>query len=167
MTTTPDVRDRLDELGDALRAAALADVARAARRRRRRTVAGVLAATAIVLPGAALATSALIGGGEVARSIPSGTWALMGTDPRCTTVRANVEFDCTLASVPKQGDIVAGAWKGTVEPTVDRSKRVNGGCRSLDGAGTHWRCYLGDEAVRQQTIGAGLLGQRSAGPSRG
>jgi hypothetical protein len=167
MTTTPQARVRLDELGDALRAAALADVARVARRRRRRTVAGVMATTAIVLPGAALATSALLSGDDVARSIPSGTWALMGTDPHCTTVRANVEFDCTLASAPKEGDVPAGAWKGTVEPTVDRSKHVNGGCRSLDAAGTHWRCYLGDEAVRQQIIGASLLGQRSAGPSRG
>jgi hypothetical protein len=167
MTSLPQARERLSDLGDALQAAAAADLGRAERRRRRRTLAGALAAAAIALPGAALAADALISGDEVAKSIPQGTWALMGTRPHCTTVRPNVEFDCVLAAAPKQGDVAAGAWRGTVEPTVDRTKHVNGGCRSLDADGRHWRCYIGEEAVRQQIIGAGLLGQPAPAPGRG
>ena len=34
-------------------------------------------------------------------------------------------------------------WKGTVEPTVDATKHVNGGCRSLRSDGREWECYLG------------------------
>ena len=167
MTTTPGPDNRLADLGETLHAAATADLARTERTRRRRTIAGVMAATAIVLPGAALATNALVSDDEVARTIPNSVWALMGSHPQCTTIRANVEFDCTLATLPRPGDIPAGAWKDTVEPTVDRSKHVNGGCRSLNADGTHWRCYIGQEAVRQQIIGADFLGESSSGPSRG
>jgi hypothetical protein len=167
MTMTPPARERLDNLGDALHAAATANLARTERNRHRRTVAGVLAAAAIALPGAAVAANALITNDDVAKSIPQGTLVLMGTNPSCTTVRANVEFDCVLATVPKEGDVAAGGWKGTVEPTVDSNKRVNGGCRSLDADGKHWRCYVGDEAVRQHIIGADFLGQFSPGPGVG
>src|SRR3954464_11131492 len=157
MTTTATVRERLDDLGDARRAATTAVRPRAERTPHRRPVAAVLAATAIALPGAALAANALITGDEVAQSLPKGTLALMGSNPTCTVIRDSVEFDCTLATLPPQGDIAADGWKGTVEPTADRTKHVNGGCRSLNADGTHWRCYVGDEAGRQQIIGAGLL----------
>lgn len=181
MTMTSQTRKRLDDLGDALHAAtaaelvaaqarrprAIAGVAVAARHRPRRTLALALVATAIALPGAALAANALIADGDVADSIPASTWALVGTHPRCTTIRANVEFDCVLASLPREGDVPAGAWKGTVEPTVDPSKHVNGGCRSLNADGTHWRCYLGEEAVRQHIVSAEFLGELSPGPARG
>ncbi|MDQ8046492.1 MAG: hypothetical protein AAGC46_16925, partial [Solirubrobacteraceae bacterium] len=103
---------------------------------------------------------------QVARSLPQGVLALLDTHPTCTVVRENVEFDCTLAEAP-HGDVGAGNWKGTVEPTVDDTKHFNGGCRSLNAEGTHWRCYIGKEAVAQQIIGASLLGQQSAGPGVG
>jgi hypothetical protein len=159
--------DQLDRLGAALHAAATDDFTRAARRRRRRTLAGTLAVLAIAVPGAALAADALISGDDVARSIPSGTWALMGTHPTCTTVRTDVEFDCTLARPPRTGDVEAGQWRGTVEPTVDRTKHVNGGCRSLSADGMHWRCYIGTEAVRQGIVGASFLGEYAPAPGRG
>jgi hypothetical protein len=159
--------DQLDRLGAALHAAATDDAARTAGRRRRRTIAGVAAALAIVVPGAALAAGALISGDDVARSIPSGTWALMGTHPACTTVRPGVEFDCRLAQPPRTGDVEPGGWNGTVEPTVDRTKHVNGGCRSLSADGMRWRCYIGQEAVRQSIIGAGFLGEYAPAPGRG
>jgi hypothetical protein len=165
MTTT--ARKRLDDLGDALQAAATADLGRTERRHGRRKVAAVVAAAAIVVPGAALAATALVTNEDVAGSIPNGTLVLMGTNPVCTTVRANIEFDCVLSSAPKEGDLRAGAWKGTVEPTVGRNKRVNGGCRSLDAAGMHWRCYVGQEAVRQQIIGPHFLGELAPQPGVG
>ena len=58
-------------------------------------------------------------------------------------------------------------WKGTVEPTVDGTKHVNGGCRSLNDAGTDWECYIGEAAGSQQIIGHGFLGQTSEGPGVG
>ena len=62
----------------------------------------------------------------------------------------------------------AGAdWNGTVEPTVDKTKHVNGGCRSLNSAGTTWECYLGQAAVDQQIIGAGFLGEFAPSPGVG
>jgi hypothetical protein len=169
MSTTSQLPDRLDRLGDALREVAAADLARERAgqraRKRRRTLAALVAAV-VAVPGVAVAANALISTDEVARSIPNGTLSLLDTEPRCTTVRAGVEFDCVLGKVP-QGDVQPGRWKGTVEPTVDDSRHVNGGCRSLNGAGTHWRCYVGEEAVRQGIIAAGFLGEPSRGPGSG
>jgi hypothetical protein len=170
MTTIPEQdRLRLEQLGDALHAAASADLAGARvapRPSRRRVFVAAAVAALIAVPGVAFAANALIGADEVARSIPNGTLALLGTNPTCTTVREGIEFDCTLGRAPT-GEIQPGAWKGTVEPTVDDAKRVNGGCRSLAADGTHWRCYVGREAVRQQIIGPDFLGQTSPGPGVG
>lgn len=179
MTTVPQGRSRLDELGAALLAATTYDLARsepdvsraaagASRRRpRRRTVAIALAATAVVLPGAAFAASTLISEGEVASGLPNAIAVLAGSNPTCKTVRANLEYDCELANPPKEGDIAAGAWKGALEPIVDATHRVSGGCRSLDDAGTRWRCYIGQEAVRQKIIGPTFLGEPLTSPVRG
>ena len=59
------------------------------------------------------------------------------------------------------------AWKGTVEPSVDASKHVNGGCRSLANDGREWQCYIGQAAVDQKIIGAGLPGRVRAGARPG
>lgn len=168
---TDSLSPRLQRLGGVLRDAAAADLARQAiapapRPRRRRRLAGALVAAVLIIPAAAVAGSSLISGDDVARSIPAGTLSLLNTDPTCTAVRENVEFDCTLARAPT-GEIGAGRWMGTVEPTVDRTQHVNGGCRSQNAAGTRWRCYIGEEAVRQNIIGRGFLGQRSLGPGVG
>jgi hypothetical protein len=169
MSTSSELSERLQRVGVVLHGATAADLAAQRPRRRRvsrRTALVAVAACAIVIPGGALAASALISRDEVARSIPNGTLSLLGTDPHCTVVRENVEFDCVLTRAP-HGELAPGTWKGTVEPTVDDSKHVNGGCRSLDGDGTHWRCYIGQEAVRQQIIGPDFLGQPSQGPGVG
>lgn len=174
MTTLPEP---LQQLGDALHAAATAsldDGRRPARPRaltrgrRRRRMAGALAVAVVAVPGAAIAANALISPSQVAQSIPQGTLALLGTHPTCTTVTTGVEFDCTLASPPSaDGGPAAGQWMRTVEPTVDASKHVNGGCRSENAAGTRWRCYIGEAAVREQIIGPAFLGQPSLGPGVG
>jgi hypothetical protein len=173
MTTSPHDQDRLEQLGDALHAAAAADLSRGATARvppRRRRHRGKIAAAAVValvaVPGAAIGANALIGSDEVERSIPNGTLALLGTHPTCIVVREGVEFDCRLQTAPR-GELEPGTWKGTVEPTVDDAKRVNGGCRSLNGEGTNWRCYIGEEAVRQQIVGPALLGEYSSWPGVG
>jgi hypothetical protein len=160
----------LDRLGDALESAAEADLssaptARSPRRRRTPTrVAIAVVAVAVLVPGVALAASQLLGTDAVEQSLPAGTLALAGTNPTCTVVEEGVEYLCTLerAPAPEVSD-----WKGTVEPTVDATKHVNGGCRSLTSDGREWRCYLGQAAVDQQIIGPGFLGEYAPSPGVG
>lgn len=165
-----DPTAELDHLGDVLERAAARDLAAApppapARRRITRGRMGVIAiAVAVVASGAALAGSQLTSGDTVAASLPAGTLALQGTEPTCTTVREGVEYHCVLASPPAPE---VSDWTGTVEPSVDATSHVNGGCRSLNSAGTEWQCYLGQEAVTQKIIGPDFLGEPSSGPGVG
>jgi hypothetical protein len=155
----------LRRLGDALEECARADLAagRGSKRTSKRLVAA-LATLAVVLPGAALGVGRLLDPDDVARSLPAGTLSLAGTEPRCTVVRQDVEYRCVLtrAPAPEVSD-----WKGTVEPTVDATKHVNGGCRSLDSAGLHWACYLGQKAVDEEIIGPDFLGEYAPAPGHG
>jgi hypothetical protein len=153
----------LNRLGDALEASAAAELKPRRHITGRRLVVA-LAVLAVAIPGAAIAVGSLTGPGEVAASMPAGTLALAGTEPTCTVVEDNVEFHCVLAHAPAPE---VSDWKGTVEPTVDRTKHVNGGCRSLRSDGTEWECYLGQEAVTQKIIGAGFLGEYAPSPGVG
>jgi Flp pilus assembly protein TadG len=163
-----DSQSDLHRLGDALEDAAEADLrSQPATPRRRRIstrVTAVAAVLAVVIPGVAIAASQLIGTEEVAQSLPAGTLALAGTNPTCTVVVQDVEYLCTLehAPAPEVSD-----WKGTVEPTVDATKHVNGGCRALTSDGREWRCYIGQAAVDQRIIGAGFLGEYAPSPGVG
>ena len=157
-----DLTPRLSRLGDELERAARRDLRPKRRRRRRIAVAAV--AALVVVPGAAVAAFELVSEEEVASSLPAGTLALAGTEPDCTAVRENVEYHCVLARPPAPE---VPDWKGTVEPTVDATKHVNGGCRSLNSAGTEWQCYLGEEAVRQRIIGPQFLGEFAPSPGVG
>jgi hypothetical protein len=174
MTALPP---RLAELGDELERAAETDLAGSQapsavharplpRRRftpRRLLVAAVL--LAVVVPGVAIAADRLlVGEADVAASLPAGTLALAGTSPTCTVVEQDVEYHCVLAKAPAPE---VADWKGTVEPSVDASKHVNGGCRSLNSAGTEWQCYLGQAAVDQQIIGPDFLGEFAPEPGVG
>lgn len=153
--------ETLDQLGDALEAAARLSLG--TRRPRRRLIAAAIAA-AVLVPAAAVAGVKLISNDEVAKSLPAGTLSLAGTEPTCTSVKDGVEYHCVLAKAPAPE---VSDWKGTVEPTVDATKHVNGGCRSLNSAGTTWQCYIGQAAVDQQIIGAGFLGELAPSPGQG
>jgi hypothetical protein len=157
---------RLTQLGDALHEAAARDLAATAPRPRRRSrrMIVALAALAVAVPGGAIAASQLIHTGQVEKSIPAGTFSLIGTHPTCTVVKANVEYHCLLGSSPAPE---VSNWKGTVEPTVDATKHVNGGCRSLASDGREWECYVGQAAVDQKIVGQGFLGQYAPSPGRG
>lgn len=164
-----DLPSTLDRLGDALESAAEADLrterTEAPRRRRISTrVAVAAAAAAILVPGAAIATTQLIGNDEVARSLPAGTLSLAGTNPACTVVEQDVEYNCVLEHPPAPE---VSDWKGTVEPTVDASKHVNGGCRSLTSDGREWQCYIGQAAVDQEIISQDFLGEYAPSPGVG
>lgn len=164
-----DLPSTLHRLGDALEGAAEADLrgrqTRAPRRRRISTRIAVAAAVlAIVVPGVAIAASQLIGADEVAQSLPAGTLSLAGTNPTCTVVEQDVEYVCVLEHPPAPE---VSDWKGTVEPTVDATKHVNGGCRALTSDGREWRCYIGRAAVDQQIIGPDFLGEYAPSPGVG
>jgi len=160
-----DLTPRLDRLGDDLERAARRDL-RAARPRRRgrRGIAVAAIAAAVLVPGAAVAGIELISADEVAQSLPAGTLWLQDTEPTCTVVRQDVEYRCTLGKPP--ADAIED-WTGTVMPSVDASKHVNGGCRSHNAAGTEWTCYIGEEAVREQIIGPDFLGEYAPTPGVG
>jgi hypothetical protein len=163
MTTSLD--PRLAALGDALERACAADLAPKPRRLRvTRRVLLASAAAAVVLGGAAAIAADQLATDDVAKSLPAGTAALIGTNPTCTAVKAGVEYHCVLARPPAPE---VSDWEGTVEPTVDATKHVNGGCRSVTSDGLEWQCYLGQAAVDQQIVSAGFLGQYAPGPGHG
>jgi hypothetical protein len=154
----------LDTLGDALERATAADLRPAHRVPRKLLLSA--AAIAVAVPGIAFAAHELTTSpDQVAASLPAGTRMLIGTDPTCTVLKANVEYHCVLGKPipsPEMSDL-----KGTVEPTVDATKHVNGGCRSLTSDGREWQCYIGQAAVDQQIIGAGFLGEYAPTPGVG
>src|SRR6476659_6838775 len=113
---------RLERSGDELEAAARRDLPKRPLPRRLALAAAILA---VLAPAAALAGQRLISNDDVAQSMPAGTLSLAGTEPTCTTVTPDVEYHCALASAPAPE---VSDWKGTVEPTVDKTKHVNGGC---------------------------------------
>jgi len=156
---------RLAWLGDELERATTADLVRKRRRRLSPRIVLVAAALALVLgSGIAIAAGHLIDSHSVAASLPAGTKALIGTHPTCTAVKDGVEYRCTLERPPAPE---VSDWKGTVEPSVDASKHVNGGCRSLASDGLTWTCYLGRAAVEQKIISADFLGAYSPSPGQG
>jgi len=163
------MNEDLNQLGDALERTVASHIQSepvAKPRHRRRAILAV-AAVLVVVPSAAFAANSLISTDQVAQSIPAGTFALAGTKPKCEAVEEGVEFTCTLTNPPGNEPAVDASWMDTVEPTVDAEKRINGGCRSENAAGTIWRCYIGEEAVKQNIIGRQLLGDYSPQPGVG
>jgi len=157
------MNEQLAKLGDALESAASRDLGRGRRPRRLVLLAAALSAI-VVLTGASFAAVKLTSTGDVAASLPAGTLWLAGTEPTCTVVKQNVEYHCVLAHAPANE---ISDWKGTVEPTVDANKHVNGGCRSLASDGREWQCYIGEEAVNQKIVSEGFLGEYAPSPSVG
>ena len=156
----------LRALGDALEASVRDDQKARRRRRSARSLALVAVVLAIVIPSAAIAAAHFLSNEDVAKSLPAGALILAGTEPSCTTVRQDVEYHCVLAHAPADA-AQAGLIKGTVYETVDSTQHVNGGCRSLDDAGTEWECYIGEEAVKQKIISQGFLGEVQTTPAVG
>jgi hypothetical protein len=156
--------NELTALGEALETAARADLAPRQRKRQRLAAAAVV--LAVVIPGAAIAAEHALSTKDVADSLPAGSLILAGTEPTCTTVKENVEYHCVLAHAPVGGR-EAGAVKGTVYETVDKTQHVNGGCRALNEDTTEWECYIGQAAVDQKIISQGFLGELQTTPAVG
>jgi hypothetical protein len=163
MTVSPELR----RLGDALERAARDDleaVPRWSRLLHSRRFVIALAAAAVAVPVAAVGAARLIGGDQVAQSMPAGAAIFAGRSPTCTAVVPNVEYHCVLdrPPFPEVQD-----FKGVVEATVDGTKHVNGGCRGLTSDGLVWQCYLGEEAVRQRIVSQSFLGEYAPAPGHG
>jgi hypothetical protein len=160
-----NVLPELHELGDSLESAVAAAIRPRRRARRPRKLVIAIALLALAIPGIAVGASLLVTNEDVAASLPAGTKMLEGTDPRCTVVTQDVEYHCVLSRPipsPEAADL-----KGTVEPTVDATKHVNGGCRSLASDGLSWQCYIGQAAVDEQIIGESFLGEYAPSPGVG
>src|SRR6202012_528094 len=87
-------------------------------RRDRRRIAGTVAVAVVAGPGAAIAPEPLLPPAQGAPSLSSGTLALLGTHPSCTTVQDGVEYHCALESVPTdQGGPPAPPCVDPAEPS--------------------------------------------------
>jgi hypothetical protein len=161
---TGSLSPSLSRLGDDLERACAADLGARRPRGRTRRLALVAAAAAVALGGAAAIAAERLTSEDVAHSLPAGTAALIGTDPTCTEVQRDVQYHCVLGRAPSPE---VSDWKGTVEPTVDATKHVNGGCRALGSDGLEWECYLGRAAVEQRIVSRGFLGQYAPEPGHG
>ena len=99
--------------------------------------------------------------------MPAGALVLAGTQPTCTTVTDGRRVPLRA----RQGRTAAGGLRTARAPssqTVDKTKHVNGGCRSLTlGRAREWECYIGQAAVDQQIISKGFLGQVETAPGVG
>jgi hypothetical protein len=144
---------------------------RPALRRPPRRALVLVAAVLVVCGGTAVGAVIALTGSEVQEFLPRGHAVFTGTDPTCVAVRENVEYDCTLAHSPTGMTITGSdglpAFKGTVVQIVDGQNHIAGGCRARTDDGMHWRCYLGDEAVKQQILDKSLLGATQVGPAHG
>jgi hypothetical protein len=156
----------LSRLGDELERSVAAAI-RVPRRRKAFPPRFLIAAAllAVCVPGLAIAATTLLGSDEVAAGLPAGTRMLQGTEPHCTVVRQDIEYRCVLTRLPAQPEVAD--LTGTVEPTVDRTKHVNGGCRSLRSDGRIWECFMGQAAVDEKIIGGGFLGEYAPSPGVG
>ena len=87
-----------------------------------------------------------------------------GTEPTCTVVKqASSTTACSRAlRAPR-----SRTERARSEPTVDATKHVNGGCRSLASDGREWECYIGQAAVDQKIIGESFLSEYAPSPGVG
>jgi hypothetical protein len=159
------MKESLEHLGDSLERAAARDLDRTcAHRRVPRRLLVTIAVVLVAGTGIAIGATQLISNESVATSMPAGAKWLEGTDPSCSTVKEGVEYHCVLAKHPS--DAISD-WLGTVNETVDATKHVNGGCRSLSHDGLEWQCYIGQKAVDEKIIGQDFLGEYAPTPGVG
>jgi hypothetical protein len=136
-------------------------------RRRRGRLAVAVAAGVVVVGGAgvAAALTVLNSPDDVARSLPAGAIMFADTTPTCTATADDAVFECTLATPPTQE--ILDHYAGTIQPIVDASHAVAGGCRAVGDDGLTWTCYTGQRAVDEGLIAQDFLGAYAPGPGRG
>jgi hypothetical protein len=136
--------------------------------RGRMTRRGIVAIAVLATFGAGTAAAAMVGlsSDDVSRGLPGGSKIFEGTAPSCTSAAGNANiFHCALANAPTFE--ILDDYTGTLEPFIDSSSLVAGGCISNTADGLDWTCYAGQLAVDKGVIGQELLGQHQNGPSQG
>jgi hypothetical protein len=169
-----EATNELRILGDCLQEAWRADHLERARRKPRRKLALVIAVGILfVAGGAAIASSVLKSSAEEAQGLLGGHLLFRGTHPTCEQLTAT-SFVCTLESVPTEmtfygpdGGELHDVYLGFKTATVNTQHRVDGGCVATTADGRTWRCYLGQEAVTRDIIGASYLGAYQPEPPTG
>jgi hypothetical protein len=155
-----EVTNELRVLGDSLQRAWRAEHRRRANRRARRRLV-LIAACAILLiaGGVAVGSRILKSEADVETGLLGGHLLFNGTHPKCRQLSAT-SFVCRLDRVPKEVPFHrANEFLGVKTATVDSQRRVDGGCVATKADGRTWRCYLGQEAVRQGIISDSFLGK--------
>ena len=137
------------------------------RRRRRSRLAVAVAAGVFVVGGAgvAAALTVLHSPDDVARSLPAGAIMFSDTTPTCTATADDAVFECTLTKPPTQE--VLDHYAGTIQPIVDASHSIAGGCRAVGDDGLTWTCFVGQRAVAEGLIAQDFLGVYAPEPGRG
>jgi hypothetical protein len=166
----------LSFLGDSLQRAWRADHARrtAKRRGRRRLI--LLAGVAVLLIAAGGAIGATIltkSSADEEQGLLDGYALFKGTHPTCERLSAD-SFFCRLDRPPtgitfysQDGQRLPNAYLGVKAETVNREKRVDGGCVATTADGREWHCYLGDAAVANGVVDRSFLGTYLPEPPTG
>ena len=97
--------------------------------------------------------------------MPAGTKFLVGTSRRA---RWCEKASSTAARSRPFKSEIDGSLKGTVEPTVDATKHVNGGCRSLSADGREWTVLRrARRPSASRSSAPGFLGEYAPSPGVG
>jgi hypothetical protein len=168
--------EQLALAGDALQRAWRRDHAnrrRHTRAPRRRTLGLILVAALALGSSVALASRLLKSPADEQLGMIEANTLFAGSNPTCVSVSAST-FHCTLERTPtgetfyaQDGTQLFDVFLGTKMPTLDATRHVDGGCVSRSADGRSWDCYLGQTAVANGVIGAGLLGDYAPTPAAG
>jgi hypothetical protein len=165
----------LEVVGDALQRAWRADHDRCRRAHQRRFRLALVFVLSVVFVAASVAVASSVwkSASDEEQGLLGGHLLFKGTEPRCQQLTAS-SYSCVLARPPTEmtfyredGRPRAGAYLGVKTATVDAHKRVDGGCVATSGDGRKWRCYLGEEAVRNGIVSRDFLGESLPEPPAG
>jgi hypothetical protein len=169
-----DIHHDLALIGDSLQHAWRADHRRNARSPRRRLT--LVVGLAIVLIGAGAAVGANMlskSNADEEHGLLEGYALFNGTHPSCQKL-TETSFFCRLDRAPTEitfyssdGQPLPNAYLGVKAETVDRHKRVDGGCVATSADGREWHCYLGEEAVAKGIVDRSFLGTYLPEPPTG
>lgn len=163
-----EITDPLELVGDALQRAWRRDHLNrqqrsTASRRRPFVVASVFSAL-VLGGGAAIASSLLKSPADEQTSMIEGYRLFEGSQPTCESLSPS-SFHCTLKTPPtgetfyyQDGTQALDLFLGIKAETVDKNRRVDGGCVSVSADGRSWDCYLGEAAVAHGIISRTFLG---------
>ena len=118
----------------------------------------------ILLPGGALAAGLLSHRGRRALAARGHEVPRRHT-PKCEVVKEGVEYHCTIKGALRVRDRRLAEGHRRADRRRDQARQRRLPLAAPDGR--EWRCYIGEEAVRQQIIGPDFLGEYAPSPGVG